>query len=80
MSNFALANRRRAPLFERQALFASCESSTSLQSQMLFGCFVVWLFLLFVKSINKLTKQLNAKKLNNQKRKNCNKWIIDKPP
>ena len=35
---------------------------------------VVWLFcclvvLLFVKSINKLTKQLNAKKLNNQKRK-----------
>ena len=33
MSNFALANRRRAPLFERQALFASCESSTSLHSQ-----------------------------------------------
>ena len=44
MSNFALANQRRAPLFERHALFASCESSTSLQSQMLFGCLVVLLF------------------------------------
>ena len=44
MSNFALANQRRAPLFERQALFASCESSTSLQSQMLFCGLVVWLF------------------------------------
>ena len=44
MSNFALANQRRAPLFERQALFASCESSTSLHSKMLFGCFVVLLF------------------------------------
>ncbi len=44
MSNFALANQRRAPLFERQALFASCESLTSLHSKMLFGCLVVLLF------------------------------------
>ena len=51
MSNFALANQRRAPLFERQALFASCESSTSLQSQMLFGCFVVLLFCCLYKLI-----------------------------
>ena len=61
MSNFALANQRRAPLFERQALFASCESSTSLQSQMLFCCFVVWLFGCLVvcivyQQINKTTK------------------------
>ena len=51
MSNFALANQRRAPLFERQALFASCESSTSLQSQMLFGCLVVLLFCCLYKLI-----------------------------
>ena len=65
MSNFALANQRRAPLFERQALFASCESSTSLHSKMLFGCFVVLLFCCFVVCIvclqfNKMTKKNEA--------------------
>ena len=59
MSNFALANQRRAPLFERQALFASCESSTSLHSQMLFGCLVVLWFSCFVVCTNLLFKSNN---------------------